>query len=1291
MIDRDYDSAVAIIGMSGRFPGAGGVDELWTNLVDGRAGLRPVTEGELTTAGVSPAELANPNYVRWAAPLDGIDQFDASMFGFSRREAESMDPQHRIFLECAWESLESAGYPPTSMSDKVGVFAGCGFPDYLLHVRDRLENEPGGQLLLAVGNERDSLSSMVSYKLDLRGPSITVQTFCSTSLVAVHLAVQSLLNFESDVALAGGAYVDLPQPAGYRFEEGGITTPDGRVRSFDAGANGTILGNGVAVVTLKRMTEALADGDPIHAVILGSATNNDGRACAGYTAPGVDGQSEVIELALGVADVKPETIGYVECHATGTQLGDSIELTALGRVFQRPPAQPTVLGALKPSIGHLDRASGVTGLIRASLALRNQVLPGTANFETPNPTLAAARDRFVVLPKDQPWPAGDHPRRAGVSSFGFGGTNAHVVLEEAPVREPRPAQPGPHLLVLSARDLTALYEAVERLGRHLESHREAELADVAYTLQQSRTSFSMRWAVVCDDYDDAELALADPGRWIIGESDLADAPIALTIPDPASAPESWWQELREAARQLGTPGGSRAAVAQDDDPVAESATGALIEALLRLRVRLVQVAGSTAGGTLSAAPAGVAPVEVTLDPAGDQTATQWLLAAVARLWQVGAVVDWATLHDQPRRVPLPTYPFQRARYWVDAAPATGRPAQASGKASDPARWTYLPSWRRQSVAGPDLADRLRAAGPWLVLAAEAGGEALVGHLREIGADLTVVRPGTGFTRTETGDFTVRPDHREDYAQVLGALLLTPRTLVHGFSLAAPDGARGPDDPIGHFDDAQVHGSASVLALASALDDLRGQPVELVLLTDGTVGVSGADLRHPEHATLGGLAPVLAQENPDLRCRHVDVDVDVQTQRHRASLDQLARQVLTEAVTTHAGPVAWRTGRRWLRAYEAQPLAAPLSDAETTTAESTVLITGGLGSVGLILARHLAGNRNCRLVLTTRSPIPPPDQWQAYLRTADPATDRTARYVARALELEERGAEVLAMSADVADPEAMAAVVRAARERFGGIDVVIHGAGVQHSDFFGPAHAVDWSVSQAHYAAKVHGFHVLERVLAGEQVRRRITLSSLSTVLGGISLGPYAAANAALDAYAQAARDVGGGDWLTVDWDAWRTGGDHGATSVFEMSPEEGVDVFERAVAAGDDVSQLVISTGALADRLHQWVIRPSAADAPVDDAGSGQRDPRPALGIAYVAPAEGLETTLADIWAAVLRLERVGVDDDFYRLGGDSIVAIELIARIRKELQLAVPVTALLEDATVRLLARRLAAAGGGG
>ncbi|MGQ0841559.1 SDR family NAD(P)-dependent oxidoreductase [Actinokineospora sp.] len=1289
MNDTNYESAIAIVGMSGRFPGAANVDELWRNLLAGKPGLRPLTEDELTAAGISPALLANPNYVRYGAPVADIDQFDAGMFGFSRREAETMDPQHRLFLECSWEAIESAGYAPNDAPGKVGVFAGSGFPDYMLNVADKLNSEPGGQLLLAVGNERDSLASMLSYKLDLRGPSVTVQTFCSTSLVATHLAAQSLLNYECDMAVAGGVYLSLPQHAGYLFEEGSITTPDGRIRSFDAAARGTVLGNGVAVVTLKRMTDALADGDPIHAVILGSAVNNDGRACAGYTAPGVDGQSEVVELALGVADVKSETVGYVECHMTGTQLGDSIELAALSRVFQNPPAVPTVLSTLKPSIGHLDRASGVAGLIRTTMALRDKVLPGTPGFETPNSTLAAAKDRFRVLTEPQPWAPADHPRRAGVSSFGFGGTNAHVVLEEAPPVPAAPARPGPHLLVLSARDLDALYGGIERLRAHLESHRDQDLADVAHTLQQSRASFLLRWAVVCHDHDDALAALADQSRWIIGEAPRPDGPVALRLCAPGTASDQRWREVAAALHRLVPPNEQvpNRSPAEESGDYAVGLTAA--DTLTRLGVRVASIVGDPGAEALAerlSADFGIAgqladdegmSAEFVLEPADDEPADEWLLTALALLWQAGTRLDWAGLHPgTPRRVTLPTYPFQRKRYWVERPKNSAQPVESTERTGDVGRWTHLASWRQRHVPFGDLAERARAAGPWLLFGAEAGADTVADLLTEYGADVTVVRPGAAFGQLDDGSFVVRPDSAEDLDQVFAAQVFAPRTVVHGFALA-PLGAE--TDPVRRFDDAQPHGFHSALALADALERAGGDdPIELVLLTDGAVEVAGGDLRCPEHATLSGLAPVLAQENPVLTCRHVDLDAS------RGDLDRLARQIVAESVTEHAGPVAWRGNRRWLRAYEAQPLPAPDLAASPLLAGSTVLVTGGLGNVGLLLARHLATTRGCKLVLTTRSALPPRAEWADRVAAATPG-DKIARYLQRVLDLEVAGAQVLAMSADIADGDRMAEVVAAAEERFGGIDAVVHAAGVQDSAFFGVAHTMDRAACDAHLRAKVHGFLHLQRLLADKVSGPRITLSSLSAILGGLTYGPYAASNAALDAYVLAARDENAGRWVSVDWDAWQNPAATIPVAGFEMAPDEGIEVFERALAAVDEIGRLVISTGSLGARHDQWVVRAGAADA-ADAADDRPVEPRPALAQPYIEPANPLERTLAEIWATVLRLDRVGVEDDFYRLGGDSIVSIDLIARIRKALKVAIPVTALLEEATVRKLAGRVAA-----
>lgn len=1299
MSETNYDSAIAVIGMSGRFPGAVSVDELWHNLTNGHHGLRPITEAELAASGVNPALMANPAYVRFGAPLTGVDQFDAGMFGFSRREADSMDPQHRLFLECAWEAIEVAGYPPNRVPAKVGVFAGSGFPDYLSQVGPTLAGEPGGHLLLAIGNERDSLSSMVSYKFDLRGPSIVVQTFCSTSLVAAHLAVQSLLSYECDIALAGGAHIQLPQPAGYLYEEGGITTPDGHIRSFDAAANGTVLGNGVSVVALKRMTEAISDGDPIHAVILGSAVNNDGRACAGYTAPGVDGQSEVVSLALAVADVKPATIGYVECHATGTMLGDSIELAALGRAFgDEAVDQPCVLGSLKPTIGHLDRASGVAGLIRASLALRHRVLPGTPNYQSPNPTLAAMRGRFTVLDQQQPWPEPPHPRRAGVSSFGFGGTNAHVVLEEAPTPPPATPRPGPHLLLLSARGLDALHAAAERLRSHLDQQQDLDLSDVAYTLQQSRTTFALRLAVVCADSADAVRALADPGRWRVEETQRDNAPVRLRIPDPTAVPGTWWPELLAAAGRLAVAAprvraGERGVPAGDSvDPIHERAARAVAAAFGRLGVCLDSVFGDHAAARAAeriAAEHGLwrpdpaaDPVECELTPAADWSADQWLLAELARLWQAGVVVDWSALHPgAPRRVPLPTYPFQRQRYWIDAVPDQAAPAvPETGKVTDLACWTHVPGWRRQSVRTTDLANRLRAAGPWLVLADDARGDAFGQVLSDVGADATVVRPGHGFDRLASGDFTVRPDSAADYADLLRELVIDPRTVVHGFSLAPTPEPAGTSGAAARFDAAQHLGYHSVIALVRALTD-RGTSVPggLLILTSGAVDVLGTDLLHPEHAGLHGLAPVLAQENPGLLCRVVDIDPSGPVD------SELATAIVTTAVGEYSGPVALRGSRRWVRTYEPHPLADPETDLGSIAAGSTVLITGGLGHVGFALAKHLSATRGCRLVLTTRSALPDRD-----LLTGD-KDSKALGYLRRVVELEAAGAEVLAMSADVADADQMTAVVRAARARFGSIDVVVHAAGVQHGAFFGLASTMDRSATAAHFAAKVHGFLVLQQVLPPRADQLRITLSSLSTVLGGILFGPYAAANAALDAYAVAARERGDGRWVSVDWDAWQITAPADATgtssvSAFEMTMPEGLALFERIVAAAPEVGHLVVSTGSLEARIAQWVTRaPADPEDPAGDSPSPRkRDPRPATRTPYVEPADGIEATLAEIWGDVLGIDPIGADDDFYWLGGDSILAIDLIARIRRELRLTVPVTMLLEESTVRLLAERL-------
>ena len=502
---------VAIIGMAGRFPDANNVDTFWQNLQNGVESISFFTDKELLSTGLDPKLLSDHQYVKAGTVLEDIELFDASFFGFTPRDAEITDPQHRIFIECVWEALENAGYDSEAYPGQIGLFAGTTVSNYLLSNlypnQDFIKSADTFQIF--IGNDKDHLPTQISYKLNLKGPSINVQTTCSTSLVAVHLACQSLLNGESDIALAGGVSIQVPQKTGYLYQEGSINSPDGHCRAFDAQAQGTVFGSGSGVVVLKRLEDAVVDGDHIHAVIKASAINNDGSLKVGYTAPSVDGQREVILEALALAGVEPETINYIEAHGTGTPLGDPIEITALTQAFRASTNKKgfCAIGSVKTNIGHLNTAAGVTGLIKTVLALKNRQIPPSLHFQEPNPQIDFANSPFCVNNKLSEWKTNGTPRRAGVSSFGIGGTNAHVILEEAPIIEASSPSRPYQLLLLSAKTSTALDTATAQLRDHLEQNPNITLPDLAYTLQVGRRDFDYRRMVICQDLDDAVKSL----------------------------------------------------------------------------------------------------------------------------------------------------------------------------------------------------------------------------------------------------------------------------------------------------------------------------------------------------------------------------------------------------------------------------------------------------------------------------------------------------------------------------------------------------------------------------------------------------------------------------------------------------------------------------------------------------------------------------------------------------------------------------------------------------------------
>ncbi len=525
---EDIDG-IAIIGMSCRFPEADTIDQFWQNLVNGKDCISELSIEEARLAGIPESIINQKNYIHRGGRLKNPEMFDASFFGFSPKDAKIIDPQHRLFLTCGWEALESAGYDVSSIQQPVGVFAGCSFNYYLLNnvIRNPEVLSNYFELQTLFSSDKDFLSTRLSYKLNLRGPSLTVQTACSSSLVAIHIACQNLLMYQCDMALAGGASLQIPWWNGYMIGDADIRSTDGVCRPFDSKANGTIFGEGVGIVVLKRLQEAIDDGDHIYAVIKGTAINNDGSVKAGFTAPSVDGQTEVITMALETANVKASDISYIETHGTGTPLGDPVEISALTKAYRHYTDNKNFcgIGSVKANIGHLDAAAGIAGLIKTALSLHNKYLPPSINFSEPNPLLKIEETPFYVVKNGAPWNASAQNKRyAGVSSLGVGGTNVHIILEEAPEIKKIQTSKKWHFLPVSAKSISSLNRTAQNYASSLLKNNTIDIGDIAFTMQQGRQHFPIRQFAVAQSQSDG---VEQFSSLAISESDIKKAATGL--------------------------------------------------------------------------------------------------------------------------------------------------------------------------------------------------------------------------------------------------------------------------------------------------------------------------------------------------------------------------------------------------------------------------------------------------------------------------------------------------------------------------------------------------------------------------------------------------------------------------------------------------------------------------------------------------------------------------------------------------------------------------------------------
>jgi phthiocerol/phenolphthiocerol synthesis type-I polyketide synthase E len=1505
---------IAIVGMAGRFPGADDVDALWRNVRDGVESVASFTDAQLRAQGVSQELLDDPAFVKAGTQFKGFDQFDAGFFGYSPREAEYLDPQQRIFLECAWAALEHAGCDAHTWPGKVGVYAGEGPNLYLMrHLLPAFGLGDGrgiADLLgLMSGNSGGSLCTRVAYKLNLRGPAVTVQTACSTSLAAVHTACQALLGYDCDMALAGGVWLNLLQDGGYLYQQGAILSPDGHCRAFDEKAAGTVIGSGAGLVVLKRLDDALRDGDTIHAVVKGSAANNDGADKVGFTAPSVNGQAEVIRAAQLIAGVDAESIGYIEAHGTGTVLGDPIELAALTQAFQAGAGHTSTnycaVGSVKTNIGHLDAAAGVAGLIKTVMALKHRTLPASLHFERPNPQIDFAASPFYVNAETKPWPAGVTPRRAGVSSFGIGGTNVHVVLEEAPAvpavtAAPAAQQPAAwQVLPLSAQNAAALQQAGQQLGRHLEASADQPLADVAHTLQSGRRPMPLRAAVVADSHAMAAQALLSPEGGFEqvlrapatapevaflfpgGGTQHANMGAALYRGDPVFRGEvdrccALLNDTMGAdLRQLIYPAAGAEAAADQSlscieytQPALFIVEYAMARAWMARGVRPAVMLGHSLGEYVAACLAGVFSLEDALRivaargrlmqsmPAGAMTAValteaelapflaadcdiaaingeqlcvlagplqaietaeqqlfarglmprrlhvaiashsamtesivaelQQVVASVARhapriafisnvtglpitaeqavdpvywgrhlrstvrfadglsallgtagrvllevgpgetlaglarqhplaasaagiwasqahpqqqarnarqlasvtgaLWCAGVDIDWAACRaSEPRRqVPLPSYPFQRQSYWVEAGSFERAAPSADGAAANA---FYVPSWTRTE---PLRAQRSPApAGTCTLVYGETRSltDRLISHLHQ-GADahpVVWVEQGPAFVEISPRHYAVRPGDRADHAQLLRKVQAELGPVSKVFQLWGVDDELASPSP---SDEVLERCFFSLLALAQALDSTAAgseRKLALHIVANQMEDVGGLEPLCPEKATLFGLAKVIGQEYPHIDCRVVDVVLPAAGSDAEA---WLVKQLAADPPPRGSEPlVAYRGPHRWVKAYE--PLALPAHGEgphQRFRKHGVYLVTGGLGGVGLSVARHLAQAWQAKLVLLGRTPLPERGMWEA-LASAPEQPAALRQKLLQLIELEALGGEVLVLCADVADAAQMQAATAQARARFGALHGVIHAAGHASSGMIGQRTRAR---VDAVFAPKLRGTQALLAAVRDDALDFVLLCSSISSMAGGLGMSDYAAANAYLDALAAQAQRSAGCPVISVNWDAWRDLGMAAGMVLPEgvgMSGPEGALALERIVN-GPAHAQVLISTTDLAQRLGELDSGMLALieNGPLARAGRGthasrRNHPRPALDTPYVAPEGELEAGLADVWQDMLGIAAIGVNDNLFELGGDSLLAIQILARVRKAYEIELHPAAFFKAPTIADLA----------
>lgn len=1330
-MQKQYETDIAIIAIALRFPGAVNAEEFWYNLENGIESITFFTDDELLASGVSPEMLKDPNYVKADGILENIEYFDGPFFGYSPSECERIDPQHRVYLECAWEALERAGYNPESYEGRIGVFSGANMSTYLInnvYSNNEAISVMGNfqiRIPYVMGNDKDFLSTRVSYKLNLKGPSMGIQTACSSALSAVHMAYKSLLYNDCDMALAGGVTIKVPQKLGYLYHEGGVPSRDGHCRPFDISSSGTVPGNGSGVIVLKRLSDALEAGDNIYAVIKGSALNNDGAAKVGFTAPSVEGQSRVIIDALTMSGVNAESISYVETHGTGTELGDPIEIEALNQAFNVFTKRKGYcgIGSVKSNIGHLDTAAGIAGIIKTALSLKYKKIPPSINFHEPNLKIDFNNSPFYVNEKLVEWNSENGKQYAGVSSFGIGGTNVHMVLEGPPETDNTSNRERPYkMLMLTAMTESTLDKATANLIEHIKANPHLNLSDIAYTMQTGRKRFKHAKVIICkESYDfDENLNLSDSKNILSGYRKNNERPVIFVFPDQGSQPVKIDMELYRnenvfrnhidlcceilkpvtgidfrfdifnetlySQQLLFAIEYSMAMTLIKFGIIPKTTIGygigeytaACVSGTLSLKDALLLVAngnkpaGCAAGFNKEAYGLTDERESVFLQIGRESNSEEFLIHTLAELWLAGLEPDWTEFYKQEKRkrIPLPTYPFERQRYWVEPKKLIkGENSQhiSFRKNPDISKWFYIPSWKRSMPPIYDKAGLKKLC--WLIFIDKCGfGNKIVNCLEQNDQNYIIIRHGDNYRKITRDSYEINPGKKEDYGILLNDLRLDgniPDVILHLWNINKDNNK----ELINSWEETKIYSFYSIIYLMQALLDIRNvRPLQIGVISDNMQRIFGESYLNPGKATLLGLCKVIPQEYENVVFRSIDIILsETESQFESTTINSIIGEFVKNTADT---VIAYRGGERWVQFFEPVRLSYARTPRRLRQ-DGVYIITGGFGGIGLVIAESLARYKGVKLVLIGRTPFIKKEAWDQWLSSHD-ENDDTSLIIRKIRHMEElAGNDVLILNADVADRNMMREAADIINHTYGQVNGIIHAAGIASG---GMIQFKNPEESEKVFRAKIYGTIILNEIFSSNQLDFVVLFSSIDSVRGGFGLADYCAANAFLDAYAQAELHMNGNPaYITsINWDTWTetgmsTKGDIPSylKNIRQESIKDGILSLEGAEAFCRILDtmqpQVVVSVKSLEYVLENAKAFRSKLDMlekqVIENSNQISAHERPNLKNRYSPPCNKVQGILVDIWQQCLGIRMVGIDDNFFELDGDSIISLQIAAR----------------------------------